>query len=372
MKNFDLIVIGAGAVGLAVTAAAAKCGIKTLLIEKEERYATGESKVAIGGIRATHSEPAKLAITKKSIEIFSTWKEKYGDELDWRQGGYIYPVYTQENEIALKNLIAEQHKYNLNNNWISAEEISQLVKGIETKNLCGGTYSPEDGTLCTLKVAEAYYRLARELGAEFKFSERALKVSVEEVITDRDKYSAKYIVVTDGYQTVEIPEIPKLPIAHELHEAGVTNEAPYISAGMVVDIEEIEGTGSFYFYQTYTGQLIFCVATLPSIITEKKSSGSKFLPLAAKRMMRLIPGAGNIKVRRCWAGHYPMTPDGVPFIDRVNNIIVAVGMCGQGLMLSAGIGYYISKMIQNDTGEMSPIFDRLSMKRVFSNKELLL
>lgn len=43
-----------------------------------------------------------------------------------------------------------------------------------------------------------------------------------------------------------------------------------------------------------------------------------------------------------------MTPDGVPIVDyapNYKNLILAVGMCGQGLMLGPGLGKNIAAMI---------------------------
>jgi hypothetical protein len=53
------------------------------------------------------------------------------------------------------------------------------------------------------------------------------------------------------------------------------------------------------------------------------------------------PRLANIRVRRTWRGLYPMTPDGFPIVGwakEVEGYLLAVGMCGQGLMLGPGLG----------------------------------
>ena len=67
--------------------ALANAGLKTLVLDKLPSVAQGDNKHAIGGIRATHSQKSKINVCKRSIEIFATWEDKFGDDIDlasWR------------------------------------------------------------------------------------------------------------------------------------------------------------------------------------------------------------------------------------------------------------------------------------------------
>ena len=87
-NTYDTIIIGAGSVGTPLAWQLADAGQKVLVLEQFPSVGQGSNKAAIGGIRATHSDPAKIGICLKSLEIFSTWHEKYGDDIEWEQGGY--------------------------------------------------------------------------------------------------------------------------------------------------------------------------------------------------------------------------------------------------------------------------------------------
>ncbi|MCJ7806773.1 MAG: FAD-binding oxidoreductase, partial [Clostridia bacterium] len=92
----------------------------------------------------------------------------------------------------------------------------------------------------------------------------------------------------------------------------------------------------------------FCYTPKDLFFGTNRESQSEFLPVLAGRMISLIPKFKNLLIRRIWRGCYPMTPDGVPIIDYASGlegIILAIGMCGQGLMLGPGVGRNITSMI---------------------------
>jgi glycine/D-amino acid oxidase-like deaminating enzyme len=59
-NHFDVIIVGAGSIGVPTAMALGEMGIKTLVVDKNPSPGQGENKKAIGGIRATHSDPAKI------------------------------------------------------------------------------------------------------------------------------------------------------------------------------------------------------------------------------------------------------------------------------------------------------------------------
>ena len=98
MKTFDIIIIGAGSIGVPLSFYLAKKGLKVAVIEKLASEGRGQNRAAIGGIRATHSDPAKIKICRLSIELLKNMKNEYGKEIDWISGGYLFPVYDERTE----------------------------------------------------------------------------------------------------------------------------------------------------------------------------------------------------------------------------------------------------------------------------------
>ncbi len=143
---------------------------------------------------------------------------------------------------------------------------------------------------------------------------------------------------------------------------------------MIVDIRPAPGSSNFYFYQHYTGQIVFCITPSPSIWGFDQRETSAFLPMVARRMVEVMPRLKNIRVRRTWRGLYPMTPDGNPIIGWAapEGLLLAVGMCGQGFMLGPGVGELLTRMVlKKNTPDDEEILKILSPERRFAGMEML-
>ena len=119
-KIYDAIVVGAGSVGTPVAMSLAESGLKVLVLDGAPSVGQGSNKRAIGGLRATHSDPAKIRLCLRSLEVFSTWEERHGDKIEWFKGGYSYVAYRPEEERTLKDLLAVQKTCGLNIGWLDA------------------------------------------------------------------------------------------------------------------------------------------------------------------------------------------------------------------------------------------------------------
>jgi sarcosine oxidase subunit beta len=355
----DVIIVGAGSVGVPTAMALAELGITPLVIDMHPSPGQGENKHAIGGIRATHSTPGKIRTCRRSIEIFSAWQELHGDNIEWLKGGYVYPVYRPEDERLLKSLLPVQQQHGLNIDWVPPEAIRALVPGINAEGLRGGTMSPDDGSISPLLSINAFYRRARQLGVEFRFNEKIIGIEcrndrVVGVTTNRSRYRSEVVIDAAGPYSPELCLTAgvELPIVPDSHEGAITEPVQPFFQCMVVDIRPAPGSQSYYFYQNQQGQVIFCITPDPPIVGRDKRETSIFLPQVCARMVRLLPRLKNLRVRRTWRGLYPMTPDGAPLVGwsrEADGLLHTTGMCGQGLMLAPGVAELAARLVAGQT-----------------------
>lgn len=381
-NDYEVIIAGAGSVGTPAAMFLAQAGFKVLVIDPNPSTGQGSNKRAIGGLRATHSDPAKIKLALRSLDIISGWKEKYGDDLEWYKGGYCFVAYREEEEKTLKEVLPVQKSLGLNIDWLEAKELRQLLPDLNPHDLRGGTLSPDDGHASPLLVNEAFYRQARRAGADFNFKETITGLKIERrkikgVITDRGNYGAQVVINAAGAWAAGVAKMAgiNIPVTPDSHEAAVTEPVQRFFHPMIVDLRPVKGSANYYFYQHATGQVIFCITPSPSRWGFDVRETSQFLPMVSKRMIDLMPRLKNIRVRRTWRGLYPMTPDGFPIVGwakEVDGFLQAAGMCGQGFMLGPGVAELLTRIV---SGKPEPadeeILSYLSPYRSFVSEEKL-
>ncbi|MCU0559274.1 MAG: FAD-binding oxidoreductase [Desulfobacterales bacterium] len=381
-KSYDAIVVGAGSVGMPTAMALGEKGLRTLVVDMHPSPGQGENKHAIGGVRATHSAPGKILVCLRSLEIFSAWKQRHGDDIEWLQGGYLYPVYREADAQMLKGLLPLQKSYGLTIDFLGPEEIRGILPGIASAGLIGGTFAPKDGSMSPLLVANAYYRRALRLGVEFRFKERIGRLltaqgRIQGVATDRGRYEAPIVVDAAGPLSAPLCKTAglHLPVVPDCHEAAITEPVQPFFHCMVVDIRPAPGSKNFYFYQNRHGQVVFCITPDPPIVGTDKRETSVFLPQVCTRLVGLLPRLRHLRVRRTWRGLYPMTPDGSPIVGwnrELEGLVHATGMCGQGLMLGTGVGELVARLVaQSLTAADAIILEEFSPYREFKAAEKL-
>jgi sarcosine oxidase subunit beta len=382
VKSYDAIVIGAGSVGLPCAYYLAEEGLRVAVVEKNPSVGQGENKAAIGGVRATHSQPAKIRLCQESLKDFSTWKETHGDDVGWKGGGYCFPVYREAEEKTLKSILPVQKKFNLDIDWIDADRVKQIIPGINEDGLRGGTYSPGDGQVSPLLVASSYQRLCEARGVDFFLGEEVTEIphpggKISGVRTRKNAYSCSTVVNAAGPYAKEIGSMCGLdiPVVPDSHEAGISAPVQPFLEPLVVDLRPgpYGKSANFYFGQNSEGRLIFCYTPAELIAGTDKRSTSEFASVIGRRLIELIPRLRNLLVRRCWRGLYPATPDGAPILGRPGEpegLVLAAGTCGQGFMMGPGVGKNIAKLVVTGLPLMEQdVFETMSFHRDLSGGE---
>jgi sarcosine oxidase, subunit beta len=381
-QTWDVIIIGAGSVGAPLAWQLAEAGLRALVIDQFASVGQGSNKAAIGGIRATHSDPAKICLSLESLRLFSTWQTCYGDDIGWQQGGYAFVAYRESEAQTFKNLLATQKKYGLNIDWYDAPALLDIIPALNPEGLLGGTFSPGDGSASPMLSALAFERRAREWGAEFHYGETVLAITqaagrVMGLSTDQGRYAAPLVINAAGPWAREVAELVRVdvPVVPDSHEAGITEPVAPFLGPMVVDTRPSADSANYYFYQHRTGQIIFCITPSPLIPGLDRRETSAFLPQIARRMLGLMPRLTHLKVRRTWRGIYPMTPDGAPIVGPVKGLegyLNAVGMGGQGYMLGPGLAVALRQYITGTPDDdLRAALELWSLYRSFGGKEAL-
>ncbi|MCU1749521.1 TIGR03364 family FAD-dependent oxidoreductase [Pseudomonas sp. 6D_7.1_Bac1] len=199
----DMLIVGAGILGLSHAFAAAKRGLKVKVFE---RSATplGASVRNFGQALVTGQPPGQmLELAKASREIWGQWAQLAGLQLK-RNGSYLF-ARTEAEEQLLEAFCAGraiEHGYRV-----------ELLRGAALRDLYGGQFRHHRAALHGLDDQQLYSReaipalidyLRRDLGVEFHFSTLVRDIEPGRVHSTAGSFTGEQIIVCSGhdYQTL--------------------------------------------------------------------------------------------------------------------------------------------------------------------------
>jgi sarcosine oxidase subunit beta len=378
--SHDVVIIGAGSAGLPLAYYLGSLHTDVLVIEKNPSPGQGENKAAIGGVRASHSEPVKILAAKRSIEILKEMEKEH--DIEFKKGGYLFLARDETTLGALKRTGDILQRFGVFSSILKPEDLGQVVSGINRSLYKGGLFSPDDINVSPLKTAYRFYLKARDRGVRFQFDEQVTGFEsrgnrVLSVKTKKREYSAASFVLANGAGVAETGRMLgiEVPVHPDSHEAGISALYRQAIGPMIVDTSP-DGdrvSRTFYFTQNGAGALIFCYTPYSSLYGTHTTS--QFGTAIARRIIETIPALGNVYVRRTWRGYYPNTPDGVPIADRAGayeNLYILGGMCGQGVMLGPGLAESFARFVVFSSPLLpDEYWKTLSFNRAYDSEELL-
>jgi len=372
----DVIIIGGGIIGAATGYYLAKAGLKVRLFERGY-LCSGSTGRCIGGVRQQFTSESSIKLMMRSVELFSEMGRELGTEVHWHPGGYLFLAHDESNKRAFLSNIAVQQSAGLKDvRWVDAAEVRELFSLVETRGLLGGSYCPSDGQAYPFAVVGGYAGKIRELGGSVHAFTEVAGILQEggrakgiKTAAGQEHYS-NIVINCAGPWARDVGRLGgiEVPVEPERHEALITEGVEYLGMPMLVDYR----TDGGYFQQfRHNGQFIGCYTPQPNVPGTSSESTYGFLREMPRRMLKLVPALGEVKVIRQWAGSYEMTPDGNPIVDRtgLGGLYVVAGMCGHGFMLGPAVGEAAADYIRS--GVKSELIADFALERSHASREAM-
>jgi sarcosine oxidase len=207
--NYDLIIVGLGAMGSAAAYQAAKKGDKVLGIDRfspPHQFGSthGETRVTRRAI-GEGSFYSPLAI--RSYEIFREIEQQTGSDLLTITGGLAISkpngkAALHGNSDFIEETVSAARRFQVEHRKLNAEEISRDFPRFRLDGDEDGYFENEMGFLRPENCVAAQLKLAQKFGAQINCDERVTEIRSQkesvEIITDKGIYRAGQVVLTAG------------------------------------------------------------------------------------------------------------------------------------------------------------------------------
>ena len=400
-KKSDVIVIGAGVIGVSVAYYAASLGASVRVIEKND-ICSGSSYGNAGLLVPSHCNPlptpgvvaqgirylfdpegpfyirfrADLDLARWLWRFYRFCNEKHlyhcvgifrkmgqdslalhkelaemgGHEYQFSQTGILNLYTTEEGFREAQEDVVRIKSCGENSVILSGEEVREMEPAVGPQ-VVGGVLNKVDGRIAPQSFVRWLAGKAEEKGAQFLTDTEVywLKTDrrrVTKLVTTHGDFEAEQVVLTTGAW------LPLL--ASDL--------------GARIPVEAAKGYSMTYLKNEGAPKI-------PLLLEEAKVAVTPFdetlrlagtlelsgldLAIGRRRLnaiesgtYRYLPKLGGLQVKEVWRGLRPCTPDGLPVVGRLqpwSNVFVAGGHGTKGMSLGPATGKYLSQMLAGES-----------------------
>jgi sarcosine oxidase, subunit beta len=347
----DIVIIGGGVMGASAAYHLAKCGMKNiLLLEKEEFFGTGATGRCAGGVRYQFSTEINIRLSLESLPMLECFKEETGQDVNYRQCGYLLVATNEKDASAFKRNVQLQNRLGVQTHLLSGEEVRARLPLMKFDDALAGTFNQKDGIVDPNSVVAGYISAAQKMGVKaFTRAEvTGIRVSghqVEAVDTTYGTVRTRTILNSAGPWSSQIGEmagvqIPVVPLRRQMFTTNALQEIPE-DFPFVIDFAK-----SLYFHREGEGLLIGM-----SNQNEKpgfdQSIDEEFEFANLEAAIERMPLLEHASRASHWAGLYEVTPDAHPIFggSNVRGFTICTGFSGHGFMHGPIAGKLMSEYI---------------------------
>jgi len=387
----DVVVIGAGIMGLSVAYHLAERGITNVTVIDRGYLCGGASGRNGGGVRAQWSSEANVRLMLESIRMCREFASKMKINVWFRQGGYLFLARSRGSRERLEKSVALQNECGLATRLLTPAQATRIVPELDASGVDAASYNPDDGVVFPWPFVWGYAQAARKRGVEVvtwhevvgfetigsriegvrvrpcgppgaRVSPNAAPLFGETVLRTHRVVNAAGAWSPAIAKMLGV-ELPNTPRRHEI--CSTEPLKPWLKP-LVADLDD-----GLYFSQSTRGEIVGGIGNAYVPPGLDQTSSPAFLGKYARALVRACPILGNVKVLRQWAGCYDLTPDSNPIlgpVDGIEDFHQASGFMGHGFMMAPVIGRLLADLIA--TGARDPVFERWALRR-FSEGKLL-
>ncbi|MBV9544245.1 MAG: N-methyl-L-tryptophan oxidase [Chloroflexi bacterium] len=380
MPDFDVVVVGLGAMGSAAAYQLARRGQRVLGLEAfAEGHTFGSSHGETRIIRMAYFEhPNYVPLLRRAYELWEETQQAARARLLHLTGGlFIGPP----DEDLVRGSLESARQHNLPYELLDANEIRRRFPILQARGNEMALYEERAGVLFPEKCIDAHLRLAREIGAVMHHSEPATAWSSDadgvSVQTGQARYTAGKLVLTAGawlsklvHELAGVLQPERIPLFWFSPRA---NAEQFDLGRMPIWIWHDAALGDFFTtpHVEWPGVKIGKHHTLLNCdadSVDRAVSPRDEAPVRAF-LERCVPDlAGSIADSRVCM--YTNTPDQHFVIDvhpRYSNVVDAGGFSGHGFKFASVVGEILADLAM--TGRATPHADFLRSPRLLSGPE---
>ncbi len=382
----SVVVIGGGIMGCSTLYHLAQLGVTDAVLLERNRLTSGTTWHSAAQVRALRSSRNLTRMIQYSVDLYSQLEQETGQSVGWIQKGSLSIATQPDRMIHIKRQEALAHAYGIDARSISAGEAATRWPLMNSEDVLGAVWSPEDGRVSPSDVCAALTKAARSMGAKFFENTGVTGVLTENgavrgIETTTGAIRCDAIALCAGLWSREIgamagSEVPVQACEHFYLLTnpvdGITGNTPTLS----------DHDSHLYIRDDSGGLLVGCFepvgkAVAPGVLGENfefellPEDWDHFEPMMRNALHRL-PVLENAEVKMLVNGPESFTPDGTFMLGETaetQGLYLGCGMNSVGIASGGGAGMNLAHCIvhgktaydltEADAKRFAPVFNSL-------------
>jgi len=377
-KTANVVVIGGGVAGAAITYFLTRKNVEVILVEKGA-IASGTSGRCEGDVLICDKEPGfDSRLGKLSQDLFPQIAQELDYDIGWTQKGSLLAIENEEEMEVAKTFCARLAAEGLPVRILDRHEVREVEPHL-AEDIVGGMETDGDGSLYPMGLVYGLISDAKKRGAQILTHNAVLDIkrdrngSIARVITQQEEIITPQVVNAAGIWAPFIGKMVGLdiPIRPRQGQMLVSERTFPVGPRKVMEFgymmtkfeggsytrkvtPEMEKFGVALVFEPTEAQN-FLIGSSRRFVGEDTSCDVEVLRAMAQRAIRFFPVIKDINIIRSYAGLRPYTPDHLPIVSEteVPGFYVAAGHEGDGIGLSLITGKLVTQMICGEPLEIN-------------------
>lgn len=348
MNKADVVIIGAGIIGLSTGYWLTKAGAKVIILDKG-RIAWEASSRATGYLSLRGEQPMEAPLAAEAEKLWLSLDNELGYPTEWTPSGRMWAACTEQDYSELAREYEQFSKTDIPFRLIDGKEAREIIPSLRP-DIVGAIHTTRSGHANPQRASQAFAWAFMDQGGTIQEFSPVIEIVIDGdkvagVVTPKGRISTNIVVNCAGPQAGLVAGLVgvDLPVAAARMQAMVTAPLPTMYNTALI-------ANGISARQTLRGNIHFSGGPHEWVdVALDKESPKPNTPIVrniARRLVELMPSIRNTQVLRSWAGIVDVTPDQICVIDRLaspEGFIVAV-TSGHGFGLAPSVGKAVSDL----------------------------
>ena len=365
-----VVIIGGGAVGVSALYHLAKAGWTDCVLLEKNELTSGSTWHAAGNVPTFSSSWSLMNMQRYSTELYRGLAEEVGYPMNYHVTGSVRLAHTKERMREFERAKGMGRYQGMALEVIGADEIRNRYPFIETHDLLGALYDPNDGDIDPAQLTQALAKGARDLGAKIQrfCPVTGVRRDGDEwvIATAEGEIRCEIVVNAGGYRAAEVGrmfgrDVPMMVMSHqyilfdEIPELKAWSQEAGRKLPLLRDVDS-----SYYLRQEKYGMNLGpyernCRAHWASADDAMPADFSfQLFPDDLERLewylddaVARVPILGTAGLSKIINGPIPYTPDGNPLIGPMPGVPNAFEACvfTFGIAQAGGAGKVLAEWV---------------------------